>query len=227
VEDVTVTTIVQPPTGIVVPLAFVTVVGVTVTAVHVPVFPLMVVTPAGITSLNGAVNAIGAAFALPSARVSVAMPPAAMVGGAMDLASVGGDSTVTGALAGGADPPVVTSVPVVLVTVPIVEEVMVTTIVQPPAGTADPVVIVTAAEVTVTPAHVPVLPPVVVTPACMLSTKCAVSVWGEAVVFASVMVSVAVPPAAMDAGAMALARPAVEAVTVSGALAGAAVPALV
>ena len=227
VDDVMVTTIVQPPTGIVEPLALVMVVGVTVTAEHVPVLPLVVVTPAGMTSVNGAVSAIGAALVLPSVSVSVAVPPAAMVAGAMAFASVGSASTVSGALAGGAEPPVVVSGPVVLVTVPTVDEVIATTIVQPPTGTVEPLAIVTVVGVTVTPVHVPVLPPVVVTPAGIVSTNGAVRVNGDALVLASVSVSVAVPPVAMVAGAIVFATPAVEAVTVSGALAGGVVPAWV
>ncbi len=68
VVDVIATTIVQPPAGIVEPEAIVIVVGVTVTPVHVPVLPEVVVTPAGIGSLNAAVSASGVAFGLPSVR---------------------------------------------------------------------------------------------------------------------------------------------------------------
>ncbi len=88
VDDVIVTTIVQPPGGIVAPAAIVTCVGVTVTPVHVPVLPDVVVTPAGMMSVNAADKVSGVALPLPSVIVSVAVPPATIVAGAMDLASV-------------------------------------------------------------------------------------------------------------------------------------------
>ncbi len=110
VDDVTVTTIVQPPGGIGEPDAIVIVVGVTVTPVQVPVFADVVVTPAGMVSVNGAVSASAVALALPSDSVSVAVPPGTIVAGVKLLASVGGVAppppvlTVNGALAAGAVP---------------------------------------------------------------------------------------------------------------------------
>ncbi|HTQ01942.1 MAG TPA: hypothetical protein VMN56_21665, partial [Casimicrobiaceae bacterium] len=225
VDDVIVTTIVQPPTGIAEPLAIVIVVDVTMTPPHVPVLPPVVVTPAGMLSTNADVSVSGPDPVLPSVRVSVAVPPAAMVDGAIALASVGpGAVTVNGALAGGALPPLVSSEPVVFVTVPGVEDVTATTMVQLPGGSEDPLAIVTLVEVTVTPAHVPVFPPVVVTPDGIVSTNGDVSVTAEVPELDSLMVSVAVPPAAMDDGAMALASPTLLETTVSGALAGGAPP---
>jgi hypothetical protein len=223
VDDVIATTIVHPPAGIGEPFAF----AIVVTAAQVPVLPLVVVTPAGITSVKALVRAIGPPFVLPRVSVSVAVPPAAIVAGAMAFASAGGDDTVIGALAGGADPPLVLSVPVVLVTVPMVDDVIVATIVQPPAGMAVAAAIVIAVGATVTPGQVPVLPLVVVTPAGMASTNGAVSVSGDPLVLASEIVSVDVPPWAMLAGEIVFAMPVADVVTVSGALAGGAVPAFV
>ena len=88
VDDVIVTTIVQPPGGSVDPLAMVIVVGVTVTPPHVPVFALVVVTPAGIVSTNGAVSVSGPALVLASVIVSIALPPTPIVGGAIVFANV-------------------------------------------------------------------------------------------------------------------------------------------
>ncbi len=127
---------------------------------------------------------------------------------------------VIGALADGALPPLVCSGPVVLVTVPGVDDVIVTTIVQPPGGIAAPPAIVIVPEVTVTPAQVPVLPPMVVTPAGIASVNADVSVSGVTPALPSVSVSVALPPAAMVDGAIDLASVGAEP-TVSGALAGA------
>ena len=229
VDDVIVTTIVQPPCGIVLPLAIVIVVDVTVTPVHVPVLPLVVVTPAGMASTNAAESVSGATVALPSVSVSVAVPPGAMVAGAIVFVSVGPTApvTVSGALAGGAVPPLVVSVPVVLVTVPGVDDVIATTIVQPPDASALPLAIVIVVGVTVTPAHVPVLPPVVVTPAGIVSVSGAVSVTGAPLVLPSTSVSVAVPPGAMVAGAMVFASVTPDAFTLSAALAAGAGPSVV
>ena len=90
VDDVIVTTIVQPPTGSDAPAGSATCVVVTVTPAQVPALPDVVVTPAGIVSTNVVARIAGVALPLPSASVSVAEPPAAMVAGAMVLASVGG-----------------------------------------------------------------------------------------------------------------------------------------
>ena len=63
------------------------------------------------------------------------MPPAAIVAGRIVLVSAPDTAvTVSGALAAGVVPASVCSVLVVLVTVPGVVDVMVTTIVQPPGG---------------------------------------------------------------------------------------------
>src|SRR5690606_19351827 len=125
------------------PDAIVIAVGATVTPVHVPVLPDVVVTPAGIASVKSAVSVSAAAFGLPSVSVSVVAPPDTMVAGRIVLPSVAAAAfTVSGAAAGVVVPAPVVSVPVVLVTVPGVAEVIVTTIVQPPAGIGDPDAIV-------------------------------------------------------------------------------------
>ena len=176
VDDVIVTTIVQPPEGIDDPDGSVINVAATVTPVHVPVLPDVVVTPAGIGSVNAAVSNALLALELPMVIVSVAVPPATMIGAAMALPSVSGTSlTVSGALAAGVVPAAVMSVLVVLVTVPGVLDVIVTTIVQPLEGMDDPDGNVISAAATVTPVHVPVLPLVVVTPAGIGSVNAAVN----------------------------------------------------
>ena len=81
VDDVSVTTIVQPPGGMALPAAIVISVGVTVTPAHVPVLPLVVVMPAGIGSVNGAVRTSGAALGLVIVIVSVAVPPSGIARG--------------------------------------------------------------------------------------------------------------------------------------------------
>ena len=225
VVEVIVTMMVQPPAGMLAPPASVSSVGATLTPTHVPVLADVMVTPGGIGSVNAAVSVVVIALGLPSVSVSVALPPTAMVAGAMDLPSVGGSTvTVNGALAAGAVPNPVCSALVVLVTGPGVEEVIVTMIVQPPAGRLAPLAIVICVAVTVTPVHVPVLAPVVVTPAGIVSVNGDVSVVPAALVLPSVSVSVALPPAAIEAGAMVLASVGADAVTVSGALAAGAVP---
>ena len=107
---------------------------------------------------------------------------------------------------------------------PGVDDVIVTMIVQPPAGRFEPAAIVINVGVTVTPGQVPVLPDVVVTPAGIGSENSAARVVAAALVLPSVSVSVAVPPAEIDAGAMVLASVGACAVTFSGALAGGAMP---
>ncbi len=138
--------------------------------------------------------------------VKVALPPMGITAGAMVFATEAipppPPVTVIGALAGGAFPPLVLSVPVVLVTVPAVDDVMATTIVQPTAGIVAPLAIVIVVAVTATPVHVPVLSPIVVTPAGIVSTNGAVSVSGAAFVLASVIVSIAVPPTLIVGGAI-------------------------
>ena len=227
VADVTATTIVQPPGGIEVPAASVIELAATVTPVQEPVLPEVVVTPAGIGSVNGVDTVIATGFVLPAVIVSVALPPMPMVAGRMAFASVGSAFTVSGALAGGALPALEVSVPVVLVTVPGVLDVTVTTIVHEPTGIVLPVAMVRDVDATVTPVQVPVLPLAVVTPVGMLSTKSAASVIGTAFELDSVSVSVAVPPTAIGVGAIVFASVGATAVTVSGALAGGAVPVLV
>jgi hypothetical protein len=226
VVDVIATTIVQPPAGIDEPDAIVTSAGATVTPAQVPVLPEVVVTPAGIGSVKSAVSASGVAFGLPSVRVSVLVPPAVIGLGAIDLPSVAiAAVTVSGALAIGAVPTLVCNALVWFVTVPGVEDVIATTIVQPPAGIDAPDAIVIVVGVTVTPAHVPVLPEVVVTPDGIASVNAAVSASGKAFGLPSVIVSVAVPPAVIVPGTMVLPSAGPTAVTVSGACAGAPVPA--
>ena len=211
VDDVIVTTIVQPPGGMLVPVAMLSELAATVTPAHVPRLPEVVVTPGGMLSVNGEESVIAVALALPSERVSVALPPTPMVAGAIVFASVGGvppppppPVTVSGALAGGASPTLVASGPVVFVTVPCVDDVMVTTIVQPPTGIVVPTPMPTLVAPTVTPVHVPALVEVMVTPAGMLSMNGAVRVAGTALGLPSERVSVAAPPALMDAGTMVL-----------------------
>ena len=151
VLDVIGTMIVQPPAGIVLPEAIVMESAATVTPGQVPLLGPVVVTPAGIGSVNAAVSVIGTGLALASVSVSDAVPPIAMVAGTMDLASVGGAFTVRFAVAGPALPALVDSVPVVLVTVPGVVDVIVTTIVQPPTGIELPAAIESEVAATVTP----------------------------------------------------------------------------
>ena len=131
-----------------------------------------------------------------------------------------------GALAGGAVPPAVDNVPVVFVTVPGVADVIETTIVHPPGGSDVPLAIVMDVGVTVTPVHVPAFPLVVVTPGGIVSTKGAIKANDCALLLPSTSVSVAVPPDAIVAGAMALVRemPAL-AIVVVGAMLLAGVPA--
>lgn len=227
VDDVIVVTMVQPPGGIALPVAIVISVGATVTPGQLPRLPLVTVTPAGMGSVNGAVRTKGVAFGLPSVSVSVAVPPSGMLVGTMLFVIVALSTPLTeiGAEAAGAvPPPLVCSGLVTLVTVPDVAVVMVTTIVQPPAGIVLPAAIVISAGATVTPAQVPLLRPMVVTPAGIGSVNAADSVSGSAPGFPSVIVSVAVPPAAIVAGAMVLASVTLPPVTVIGAEAGGTVP---
>ena len=112
--------------------------------------------------------------------------------------------TVIGALAGGAVPPAVDKVPVVLVTVPGVADVIETTMVHPPGASDVPLAIVIDVGVTVTPVHVPALPLVVVTPGGIVSTNGAINANACALLLPSTSVSVAVPPDAIVAGAMVL-----------------------
>ena len=225
VLDVMVTTIVQPPGGIAAPEGSVISVGVTATPVQVPALPLVVVMPAGIGSVNGAVSTCAAALPLASVSVSVAVPPDVMLAGPIVLVSVRPAAlTVRGALADGVVPPAVTSVLVVLVTVPEVVDVIVVMIVQPPGGISDPVGSVMSAGVTATPTQVPVLPLVVVTPAGMGSVNGAVSATATALRLPSVSVSVDVPPAAIAAGTIVFVSVDAPAFTVSVALAGGVVP---
>ena len=94
-------------------------------------------------------------MALPSVIVSVAVPPATIVAGTIDLVSVAEIAvTVSGALADGAVPASVVSPLVVLVTVPGVLDVMGTRMVQPPGGIVDPDAIVISVGVVVTPGQV-------------------------------------------------------------------------
>src|SRR6185295_13461057 len=104
----------------------------------------VVVTPAGIGSANIAVSVSAAVPGLPNVMVNVAVPPATIVAGVMLLASVTASSvTVSGALAGGVVPASVCKLLVVLVTVPGVDDLIETTIVQPPGGMVDPDAMVT------------------------------------------------------------------------------------
>ena len=136
-----------------------------------------------------------------------------------------GAATANTALAAGAVVLPACKALVMLVTAPIDDEVMVTTIVQPPGGIVDHAANVISAGATVTPVQVPVLPLVVVTPAGMGSVKAAASVSSVALVLPSVSVTVALPPTAIVAGAIVFARLAPAVVTVSGALATGVVPA--
>ena len=90
----------------------------------------------------------------------------------------------------------------------------------------DATVIVPAATVMPT-VHVPLLPPVVVTPSGIVSVNAAVSEIAAALELPSANVSVDAPPTAMLAGRIVLPRVGPTAVTVRGALAGPALPELV
>ena len=208
------------------PDAIVITVVVLVTPVQLPPVAPMIVTPAGIVSVNGAVSVSGVVFGLDSVSVSVAVPPEAIVAGAITFASVCAAAfTVKGALAAGAVPAAVTTVLVVFVTVPGVDDVIVAVIVQPVVpGMLPPDAIVMVVVVLVTPAHVPLVAPVIVTPAGIVSVNGAVSVSGVVFGLPSVNVSVAVPPDVIVAGAITFASVGAAAFTISGALAAGAVP---
>ncbi len=153
-----VTMIVQPPEGTELPAGIEIRPDVTTTLGQVPVLADVVVTPDGIASVNAELSVAAVALALPSVSVSVAVPPAAMEAGVMDLLSVGAEAvTVSGALAAGAEPTLVCSVPVVLVTAPGMDDVIVTMIVHAPAGMLTPDAMAICVAVTVTPVHVPVV----------------------------------------------------------------------
>jgi hypothetical protein len=225
VDDVTATMIVQPPGGIDEPAGNVISVVVVPTPTQVPVFAETMLIPTGIGSLKGAVRVKGPAPALPSVMVMVARPPIEITAGTIAFVTEPmpppAPVTVIGALAGGALPPLVLRVPVMLVTVPVLDEVIVTTIAQPPAGIAAPLAIVIVVAVTATSAQVPALPPIVVTPAGIASTNGAASVSGPAFALESVIVSAAVPPTLIVAGAIAfvIAGPIWERLSVSEAVA--------
>ena len=114
----------------------------------------------------------------------------------MDLPSGGAPVTVSGALAGGEFRRFVVSVPVVLVTVPAVFDVIVTTIVQPPAATTLPDAMRDRCRrAHVTPGQVPVLPPVVVTPGRhRVGERCGQRERRPVALRQGKIVSVAVPP---------------------------------
>jgi hypothetical protein len=105
-------------------------------------FGLAMVNPAGSVSLRAAVSVAAVALVFAKLRVSVEVPPDAMVVGAKDLATVGAAAlTVSVALAAVALLPwLVASAPtaIVLVEVPGVVEVTFTAIVQPPEGSVAP-----------------------------------------------------------------------------------------
>jgi len=91
-----------------------------------------------------------------------------------------------------------------LVTVPGVSDVRVATIVHPAvAGTVLPDAIVIVVVVLVTPVHVPLVAPTIVTPLGIVSVNGAVSVSGVAFGLPSVNVSVALPPDVIVGGAIA------------------------
>ena len=83
------------------------------------------------------------------------------------------------------------------------------------------------AGVLVTPVHVPLVAPTIVTPAGIVSVNGAVSVSGVVFGLPSVSVSVALPPEVIVPGAIDLASVGAAAFTVTGALAAGAVPAVV
>ncbi len=119
VLEVTVTTIVQPLASKVCPAAIETCVDVTVVTPQVPVSVCgVMVTPAGMTTVNGWRSACTAAT-FGKLIVSFDVPPATMVAGLKDIAIVDAAPVIDrGALAAGVVPALVTSALVVLTTVP-------------------------------------------------------------------------------------------------------------
>jgi hypothetical protein len=90
IDDVTFTTIVHPPTGTDVPEAMVTPLLVTETLVHVPaLLDDVMLTPAGIVSVNAELSVYAPAVALPRVIVSVEALAPVTVDGANDFVSVG------------------------------------------------------------------------------------------------------------------------------------------
>jgi hypothetical protein len=129
VEDVTFTMIVQPPAGMLVPLASVKLFAaeVAVTPVHVPVLPpVPMVIPAGKLSVKIDVSVIALAFVLPMVTVKLVLPPLAKFGTAKALLIVGAANTVNVAPAvppvSNTGPAAVTAV-VVFTAAPTVEDV--------------------------------------------------------------------------------------------------------
>ena len=137
---VTVVTMVQPPFGMLVPLATVITPAATVTPVQVPVLVSgLLVTPAGSVSVKAAVNACAAPVLLASVMVNVLVPPTPMVAGVKLLVGAGTVATVRFAVAAAALLPLlVCNAPaaIVLVTVPTVLLVTLAVIVQEPGAPA-------------------------------------------------------------------------------------------
>ena len=191
----------------------------------------MLVSPAGYVSVNGADSVIAPLLVLPMVTVSVDVPPGMIVVGANDLASVGRSSTVSVALAGGATPAEVDSVPVVFSAAPAVLLVTFTLTTQPPAGIDVPLAMVKlpAPLPAVTPEQVvPVVSAglVLVRPAGYVSANTPDSVMAKALLLPMVTVIVEVPPCAMVVGLKLLASVG-RLVTISVDVAGAPTPAVV
>ena len=215
---VTLALMVQPPTGISLPLARMMVLPPMLPAT-VPVQLLVGtearVTPAGRLSTRSAVSTAATVLALPRVMVRVLMPPLPMVSGANILVTVGGVAvTVRSSSAGsGLLPRSVTRPPagMVLVNVPGVSPVTGAVIVHEPGvppGIWAPVCSVMT-EPPAVPATVPTQVvtgvPVRVTPAGKVSTRSLVRVAGPALALVRVMVSVLLPPTSMLSGSNCLA----------------------
>ena len=103
---VTVKITVQPPAGIDVPFATVKSFAVALTPVHVPpgVPGFVIVTPAGIVSVNALVKVIATRFVFPIVTVRFVFPPLARFTAAKSFATVGATRAVTVSVAFAAVP---------------------------------------------------------------------------------------------------------------------------
>jgi len=215
VDDVTFTITVQPPAGIEVPLATVTLPApaAAVTPAHVPVLPAVpMVMPAGSVSVSALVSVSAEAFVLPMVMVRLVLPPRARLATPKAFETVGVPSTVsttpvaavpvsaTGPVAAGA------VVALVFVLVAVTDCVMV----QLPPGSNVAALKPTLVPLLAPPVSVALLPAVQETlPAPLFASvpvKASLIVTpvrlpGFAAGFVTTIVSVEVPPEAMDVGA--------------------------
>ena len=221
--DVTETVIVQPPDGIVEPLAHVTVpdpAPAVTTPAHVPpTFGTGATTTfAGRLSLKAEARVSAPAFGFPNVIVSVDVPLTGIVARLKLFAIVGGAGTLTPRLAVAGcwlTPWPVESWPaaIVFVYVPASEDVTSTVIWQPPDWIVAPFAYemvdepATAVTSPMTPGHVFVMFGVAATKTFpgSVSVNKAFSVWMAAFVLPNVIVRVDVPPEAIEAGLKALA----------------------